>query len=686
MIAALTVAARRAALAATLAMATIQAAAAPGTQPVSRASLTLDDLFSAEGVADVALSPSGQFVAAVIRGKDDDVLLLQDLLTGASQPLTRVDHKEVGKIFVSHITSVTWKSEDRVLFRVSISPAEGVSARRFKGGDNLRLGQRLFSIDRSGKGLVRLLARNRDAELDFAHNLGEIRSLLPKDPTHILMLVDGEDGRSLFKVDVISGQGEVVEKARPYVWDWWLDSDGNPAVLVELSAGTLRFYRREGSAKWKRFHIARLSELGERTDYEPVGPSNEPGKFYVIARPSGAQRRGVYLYDLDGESFGPPVAENPLFDIFAAWVADDGKTIQRYCYIAHVRVCESADPRTNVHMKAVRTFFNDSANVYVTDASNDGETLLLLVEGPNDPPAYYHYRFDSRKIELLGFLQEATADRLLPTASVVEYRARDGVPITGYLTRPPGAEGVQQLPLVVLPHGGPQIRDHLTFDIEVQYLASRGYAIFQPNFRGSDGFGQHFVDLGYGEWGRKMLDDITDGVAHLIEQKVIDPGRICIVGASYGGYSALAGAAFTPELYRCAASMAGVADLELFLDSRRKRSGGESEEYSYWKKQIGDPQKDSARIAAASPSLHVDRIKAAVLLVHGEEDQIVPYEQSELMKKRLDKSGRPTELITLENEGHSGWSSKSARRALQAVATFIEKQLGPGFSARTPGG
>jgi dipeptidyl aminopeptidase/acylaminoacyl peptidase len=593
--------------------------------------------------------------------------------------LTKIGRKDAGPRFDAHMTTVWWKNEERLLFRVSVAPSADVSAIRLNTGDLRHLGERLFTVGRDGNNLTRLLQQNRNPELDWALDLGDIRSMLPHDPDHILMVVDGQEGRSLFKVDVNTGLGEVVEHASPTVWDWWLDLEGKPVVRVEVSNGSLRFYRHEGGDSWKKFYKVRLRELKEQDDYEPLGPSDQPGKFYVLARPEGAQRRGVYLYDLEHESFGAPIAENPDFDIFSALVSRDGRQVQLYCYLAHVRICESSDAKLNVHMAGVRKYFKDSANVYVVDSSENNQTLLLFVEGPSDPPAYFWYRLDQRQIQRIGLLHEVMTDKSMPTATLVQYTARDGLKLTGYLTRPPGAAGATGLPLIMFPHGGPEARDHLTFDLYVQYLASLGYAVFQPNFRGSDGFGRKFAESGYGEWGAKMQDDISDALALLIEQKVADPARVCIVGASYGGYAALAGATFTPNLYKCVVSISGPGELADFLKSRRKKFGADSDIYAYWIKQIGDPERDAARIAAVSPLLHVDQIKAPILLVHGDADQIVPYDQSKDMKKALDKSGRPTRLITLENEGHSDWSEEDEQFVMKAVGEFVQSKIGPGF-------
>ena len=253
-------------------------------------------------------------------------------------------------------------------------------------------------------------------------------------------------------------------------------------------------------------------------------------------------------------------------------------------------------------MKGMRKYFEESANVYTCDSSEDGNTILLYVEGPRDPPGYYY--LPDRQARHRAH-RHRTARRCStttrPRATVINYMARDGKELSGYLTAPAAADAKGKLPLVLMPHGGPEARDSLAFDPWVQYLVARGYAVFQPNFRGSDGFGREFAESGYGEWGRKMQDDLTDGVKALVDQGAVDPARMCIVGASYGGYAALAGAALTPDLYKCAVSIAGISDLDDFIGWRKRNWGSDSEGYTYWLKAIGDPDKDEARLREVSP-------------------------------------------------------------------------------------
>jgi dipeptidyl aminopeptidase/acylaminoacyl peptidase len=646
---------------------------------VAAESLTLDDLFSEDGVRDVAISPDGRYLAAVVRQANFNYLRVQDLQTGQSKTIAKLGLDLMGPKFEAQVAAIYWKSDDRLLFRLYVMPTNGAQV---SWGALRKLGVRLFAIDRDGSNLVRLLAGNKENELNAALNLGAIGSMLPRDADNILMFVDGLKGRSLFRVNVRTGEGTVVESANPAVLGWWIDLDGKPQVRVEESKEQLRFYRREDDDQWKLFRTVPLKEMRKATEdeeYQLVGPSDQRGKFYVLARPKGAERTGIYLYDLENDQFGAPVAENADFDIDSAAVSRDGKAMVNFCYVAHVRVCELADVQMNERMKNLRHNFNDAADVRVVDASNDARTMLLYVEGPSRAPAYYYYVAARSELRLVGLSQTAMSARRMPTASLVEYAAADGKKITGYLTRPPGAERATRLPLVVMPHGGPEARDHLTFDLYAQYFAARGYAVFQPNFRGSDGFGRSFAESGHGQWGGDMQTDIDAGIARLVATDVVDPARICIVGASYGGYAALAGATLTPDLYRCAVSIAGISDLENFLEFKLRTQGSDSEYYKYWVRQIGDPKGDAVRIAAVSPALHANKVKAPILLVHGDADEIVPYAQSEEMQRALGKAGHKTRLIRIKDEGHSEWSAENERTALESIDAFLQTHLGAGY-------
>jgi dienelactone hydrolase len=660
------------------------ASALPATQPSMPRPVSLDDLYSSVRLPDVALSPSGRYLATVIRAEGIGGLLVWDLQTGKYNSIASIRTTAVGRGTVATLRSVYWKSEDRLLFRMAVTPDDGARVENFGDKKLSMLGDRLFAINRDGTAMVRLLAENRNSALAGAYNLGSIASFMPHDDDHVMMIVNGFDGRSLFRVNVTTGLGEIIERPGASVIGWWLDVEGKPVARVDYAVGTYRLLRKETDGKWKIFYKIRARELNERPDYESVGPSDVEGEYFVLARPDGRDRIGLYRYKITEERFGDLIYEHPKYDLISAAISRDGKRVLRHCHIAHVLVCQFADPTIEAHMRGIRKYFEDAADVRVYDSSDDQKVLILYVEGPHEPPSFHRYSIVERRVESLGPLQEKMVGRLMPSAKVVEWKSRDGLDLSGYLTRPPGSAEAKALPLIVYPHGGPELRDSLTYDAWVQYFAARGYAVLQPNFRGSEGFGQKFAELGYGEWGRAMQDDITDVVQHLVDQGSVDPKRICIVGASYGGYAALAGAALTPELYRCAVSVAGISDLAEFITWRKRKWGADSEGYTYWLKSIGDPDRDAAKLAATSPALIAPAIKVPVLLIHGDDDFIVPVAQSVAMKKALEKAGKSTELIRLRDEGHSGWTDENEKLALIAIDRFLWQHLGPGHGSTTP--
>lgn len=224
-----------------------------------------------------------------------------------------------------------------------------------------------------------------------------------------------------------------------------------------------------------------------------------------------------------------------------------------------------------------------------------------------------------------------------------------------------------------MPHGGPASYDQVQFDWMAQYFANRGYLVLQPNFRGSEGFGWNHLRQGRKQWGGLMQDDVTDGVKALIDGGYADPDKICIVGASYGGFSALSGGATTPDLYRCVAAIAPVTDLPRFLEYNKEEYGKNGRGYVYWTRNIGDPKTDKQKLKQTSPVNQAESFNAPVLLIHGKDDTVVHIRQSEVMRKALKKAGKDVEFIKLKGEDH--WLSTSETRldTLRALDAFISE-------------
>jgi dipeptidyl aminopeptidase/acylaminoacyl peptidase len=310
--------------------------------------------------------------------------------------------------------------------------------------------------------------------------------------------------------------------------------------------------------------------------------------------------------------------------------------------------------------------------VSIESRSADNKRVIVEVEDSSSPPVYYLIDYAAKKADIVGEQYPGLVDQPEGTVRQFAYEARDKYPLFGYLTIPAGA-AEKNLPLVVLPHGGPESRDTPDFDWWSQFLASRGYAVLRPQFRGSTGLGTEHRLAGRGQWGLRMQDDVTDGVKALIAQGIVDPKRVCIVGASYGGYAALAGAAFTPELYACAVSVAGVSDLPEMLAHEEKIVGEEGDSVYYWRESIGT--RDDPRVGQRSPARYARNIRAPILLIHGSNDSVVPFEQSQMMANALKAAGVPHQLVTLDSEDHWLSSAVTRTRLLSEIEKFLATNL-----------
>ena len=303
--------------------------------------------------------------------------------------------------------------------------------------------------------------------------------------------------------------------------------------------------------------------------------------------------------------------------------------------------------------------------LFLTDGDDDLSVMVFRAEGAGEPGATYLFDAERQSVNLIAREYPALAPG-------------DGMELIGYLTKPGGREP-RKLPLIVLPHGGPAARDKAGFDWWSQALASRGYAVFQPQFRGSDGFGQTLLEAGYGEWGRKMQSDLSDGVKYLADAGMIDPSRVCIVGASYGGYAALAGMTLDKDVYRCAVSVAGVSDLPEFLAVER-RQGGRSrfnEGLRFWQRFMGVTSDTDPSLAERSPARLASQIEGPVLLIHGRADTVVPFEQSEIMEAAMRQARKDVELVALDGEDHYMTFPATRLRMLTETIDFLEEHNPP---------
>ncbi len=461
---------------------------------------------------------------------------------------------------------------------------------------------------------------------------------------------------TLFDVDTATGRGRLVDRGTAYTRTWLVDAEGQPVARSEWQPEPrdLSILARDARG-WREVHRQRDTD-----DLTVLAGTTADGKALVMLGENGTDRVRAWAIARDGSGTSL-LFEDPSADLDAALTDAWSGAVVGYQIGGLAPRQHWTDPARDAQQRALAKAF-PGREVQVTDRSRNGKQVLVLVESPQHPPVHYLVDFERKAADIVG-------------------EAYPGTPIPAYLTLPPGATP-RGLPLVVLPHGGPEDRDLGGFDWWAQFLATRGYAVLQPQFRGSTGFGREHRLAGYRQWGGRMQDDVSDGVRHLVATGVADPNRVCIVGASYGGYAALAGAAFTPELYRCAVSVNGVSDLPSMLADVARVSGRTSNRLAYWKDHIGvasDPD-----VAGRSPARAAAAVRAPVLLLHGTDDTVVLPAQSQKMAAALAAAGKPHRLTLLPGEDH--WLSNGATRTrvLEEIERFLGEHLGGGGAKAPP--
>lgn len=438
---------------------------------------------------------------------------------------------------------------------------------------------------------------------------------------------------------------------------WVVDGAGKPLVQIDYNGV---------SANWKITATdggaVLASGVDPRGDVWLMGQGRTPGRFIWRQRDADGV---VRLREASAGGGAPEL----LFedDSVAALLVDPVSGL----LVGHDPADDLSrsvvfDPGLQARLAKVGKAF-PSQSLRLESWSADASKLLLHASGGTESGVWWLVDTAAGKAEELGWDYPEIAPEQMGATRTVTWKASDGLAISGILTLPPGRDA-KALPVVVMPHGGPTARDTLDFDWMAQAFASRGYAVLRPNFRGSTGRGQAFEQAGHGEWGGRMQTDVSEGLAFLAAQGVVDPKRACVVGGSYGGYVALAGVTLQQGVYRCAVSYAGISDLKALWKQDARRGGGGTLARGQFVETIG-PGED---LQARSPITYAARADAPVLLLHGADDTVVAFDQSTAMEKALKAAGKPVQLIRLEGEDH--WRSRPETRAafLEAAMAFVQ--------------
>lgn len=636
------------------------------TLPVSAGSPDLKQLASLYGTDPsremVAISPNGELLAFRTRQGDRDLILVHSLTEGKNITGAHVGEMDPRYLhFVSDDYLILVAAKETRLRgfrgRNEISTAYALNIETGDVEQLLRPGNVIYA---GQSGLGRILGISDDGKKLYMPAYVP-RSSTDRNPDYALLEVD---------IEKQPRNPKVLEYGHSYTVDWFVGRNGKVLAQerYEEDAYQHEILVPEGD-DWRVIY----SDNSPRRTAKFVGETPDQQSLVMFKEDQETGRIEYYLLNLDsGQQKRLELNRNDS-DIANVRLNAERVAIG-ITYAGFNPSYHFFDSSLNKRMAKLQQQF-PGHSLSLVNADSELNNLVLYLDGPSTAGEFYLSQKDKPLRFLMSAYPSISEEQVQPSVPF-EFKARDGMVIPTLLTIPRShVAKPENLPAVILPHGGPESYDSLGFEPLVQAIAARGYAVIQPQFRGSDGFGYDHWLAGLGEWGRAMQDDVTDAVRALGVAGFIDPERVCIAGTGYGGYSALAGAAFTPDLYQCAISIHGVSDLNAMLKHEEKEHGEDHWLLEYFSRSIAKDYFTPERLAAHSPANFASGISAPVFLIHGEEDDTVPIDQSKLMLKKLRSANKPVKYLPLEDTGHSYGEEPVRQMLIEEVLAFLDEHL-----------
>lgn len=620
------------------------------------------------------LSPDGARAVFLGAGPGKTTIVyLADLAAGTSKPIL------YSKADPEALRWCAFASSDRIVCRFTAIMKSEVT--RLATNSGLISASRMISVSLDGKDIKQLGQPSSQSDVGLRQNDGTIIDWLPDANNEVLMtrlfLPEGhrdvpsnvqrtKRGVGVVRLNVKTLGYTLVEQPRSSVWTWMSDGRGRVRLLgtAQLSAetfttGRVKFaYRPASSRDWKE-----LTDYVDTEDFSPLAVDASVDSLYALRKRNG--RMALTRIELGAAPIETLVAENPKVDIDNVVRSANGQRVIGYTYVEDYRHTVYFDPEYKALSAALTNALPGHPVVDFVTSTKDGSKLLIFAGADRDPGRYYLFDKARKSLAEIMPVRPNLASRALAEVKPIAYRGPDGTSVPAYLTLPVGKEA-KGLPAIVMPHGGPSARDEWGFDWLAQFLAARGYAVIQPNFRGSAGYGEAWLnENGFKNW-QTSIGDVNAAARYLASAGIADPKRTAIVGWSYGGYAALQSAAIEPNLYQAVVAIAPVTDLALLKTAYEDTTGSkEAAEF------IG-----SDRLAQASPLRHASSIQAPVLLVHGDMDLNVGFIHSQRMADALRSAGKETELLTFAGLDHQLADNNARAKLLVKIGQLLDRTIG----------
>jgi dipeptidyl aminopeptidase/acylaminoacyl peptidase len=597
----------------------------------------MEDFFKDPEKAGYRISPNGQMIIyrAPYMGRMN--VFVQKLDDTAAIPLTKETERSIYDAF--------WESDDRIIFTKDI------------GGDE---NEHVLSVKPDGSGLV--------DHTPFEKVQSSVVDILEDRPDELLIQNNRRDPQvfDVYLLNTATGELKMVAENPGNITGWVTDHDGKiRAAVTADGVNTSLLYRNTEQEKFKTVITTSFKET-----LTPALFTFDNKNLYCLSN-IGRDKAAVVEFDPVTASEVKIIYENKEADVTGL----DYSRLRKVLTIAYYETDKLQKYYLDQITQEIESKIAPKIPGYyfqITRRSKDESKLLVYAYSDRYYGGYYLYDATAGEFTKLSDFKPWLKEEDMAAMNPITYRSRDSLTIHGYLTLPKGVKA-KNLPVVVNPHGGPWARDSWGFNPEVQFLANRGYAVLQMNFRGSTGYGRNFWEASFKQWGRTMQNDITDGVKWLISEGIADSARIAIYGGSYGGYATLAGITLTPELYACAVDYVGVANMFTFMNTIPP----------YWEplrrmfyEMVGDPVSDSLMLAEVSPVFHVDRIRCPLFVAQGANDPRVNINESDQIVESLRKMGVTVEYMVKENEGHGFYNQENQFDFYRAMEKFLNEHLG----------